>query len=336
MVHQTDQPNHPFDGESPLVSVIIPAFNAASFVEQTLASVFEQTYPAIEIIVVDDGSTDETPDILRRHEDRITLLTQENAGQAAARNRGAKIARGGLFCFLDADDVFDREKIAQQVRLLDRFAEAVAVYCDYRTIDDAGNITQDQNALHTVHPSGDVLKSFLRDNNIITPGQVLMRRSAWLKTGGYSEAPIHRGHEDGAFWPRLALEGPLVYSPETLLSYRRHNAQETQRDDYRLTMSRSRVARLEEVKEAVHARGDLDLNRFFDRQIFDAQLNAAHLSRRHGDWGKAVRYARSAINTRPVSLAAWRALLSALRPPPTSPMSIGSAESREPDRPRRL
>ena len=96
MAHQTDPAKHPFDGESALVSVIIPAFNAAAFVEQTLASMFEQTYPAIEIIVVDDGSTDETPKILRRHEDRITLLKQENAGQAAARNRGAKIARGGL------------------------------------------------------------------------------------------------------------------------------------------------------------------------------------------------------------------------------------------------
>jgi len=312
MVHQTDQANHPFDGETPLVSVIIPAFNAAAFVEQTLASVFEQTYPTIEIIVVDDGSTDQTPKILRRHEDRITLLTQENAGQAAARNRGAKIARGALLCFLDSDDVFDREKMTQQVQLLGRFDEAVAVYCDYRTIDDAGNITQEQNALHTLHPSGDVLESFLRDNNIITPGQVLMRRSAWLNAGGFSEAAVHRGHEDGAFWPRLALQGPIAYSPETLLSYRRHDAQETQRDDYSLTMSRSRVARLEEVKEAVYARGDLDLNRFLDRQIFNAHINAAHLSRGHGDWRKAANYARSAVDARPYSVSAWRALLSAL------------------------
>lgn len=310
MVHPTGQANHPFDGEPALVSIIIPAFNAAAFIEQTLASVFEQTYPAIEIIVVDDGSTDETPDILRRHEDRITLLTQENAGQAAARNRAAKIAQGSLLCFLDADDVCDREKIAQQVRLLHQFGEAVAVYCDYRTIDDAGNITQDQNALHTLHPSGDVLRSFLRDNNIITPGQVLMRQGAWSKAGGFSEAPIHRGHEDGAFWPRLALEGPIVYSPETLLSYRRHDAQETQRDDYSLTMSQSRVARLEEVRDAVYARGDLNLNRFFDRQIFNAHLNAARLSRRHGDWRKAAKYARSAVNDRPYSVSAWHVLLS--------------------------
>ena len=143
----------------------------------------------------------------------------------------------------------------------------------------------------------------------MTPGLVLMRRAAWVKAGGFSESRIHRGHEDGAFWLRLALEGPIVYSPETLLSYRRHDAQETQRRDRSLTISQSRVQRLVDIKDAIYARNDSDLKRLLDEQILSAGVYAAWLSRRRGDWRGAVKCAMSAIGVRPFSLSAWRALL---------------------------
>jgi len=111
---------------TPLVSVIIPAYNATAFLGETLDSVLAQTYPNLEIIVVDDGSTDDTPDLLGSYGDRIRVLRQANSGQATARNHGAREAHGELLAFLDSDDLWDPDKIARQVELLDRFPTALA------------------------------------------------------------------------------------------------------------------------------------------------------------------------------------------------------------------
>lgn len=295
--------------DTPLVSIVIPAFNAAEFIEETLASVFAQTYPSIEVIVVDDGSTDATAEILRDQQDRITVLTQANSGQASARNHGARVSRGSMLCFIDADDLFDPGKIKQQVAVLARFNEAVAAYCDCRVIDAAGNVVQESNALSVVRHSGDVAASFLKAHSVTTPGMVLIRRSAFSKAGGFNERKIHRGHEDGVFWLRLALEGPIVYSPETLMSYRRHAAQETQRSDFRLTLSKSRVQRLIDVKDTIDARDDADLKLLLEHETFNAGIYAAWLSRRHRDRASAITYARLATSIQPFSFSAWRALL---------------------------
>ncbi|HYE37152.1 glycosyltransferase family A protein [Methylocaldum sp.] len=104
--------------DTPLVSVVIPAYNAMAFLRQTLDSVLAQTYDNLEVIVVDDGSTDGTSDLLHGYGERITVLRQANAGQAAARNYGARVARGDMLAFLDSDDLWDAAKIARQVELL--------------------------------------------------------------------------------------------------------------------------------------------------------------------------------------------------------------------------
>jgi glycosyltransferase involved in cell wall biosynthesis len=102
----------------PTITCVIPAYNAERYIKRSLRSVIEQSLPPSEVIVIDDGSTDATPDILAGYGGRIRVLRQANAGPAAARNRGIEIAAGELICFQDADDEWHREKLAKQVGLL--------------------------------------------------------------------------------------------------------------------------------------------------------------------------------------------------------------------------
>src|ERR1051325_7839947 len=102
----------------PLVSVIVPTYNRANLLRETIESVLAQTYPNIELIVVDDGSTDETPELLKQYDDRLAYIRKQNAGGTAARNTGILAAHGEYLNFLDHDDLFLPTKIERQVKIL--------------------------------------------------------------------------------------------------------------------------------------------------------------------------------------------------------------------------
>src|SRR5215213_5558127 len=114
-------PGRPRSPAEPLVSVIVPAYNAASTLDDTLRSIRSQTHSNLDIIIVNDGSTDDTLAIAERHsgqDDRIRVVSQMNAGVAAARNLGVRLSRGELIAPIDADDLWARHKIAEQVGAL--------------------------------------------------------------------------------------------------------------------------------------------------------------------------------------------------------------------------
>ena len=127
---------------SPLVSVVVAAFNAADFIEETCRSVIQQTYSAWELIVVDDGSTDGTGDIVQslvRSDPRLRLIRQRNGGVAAARNAGIAAASGGFLCVLDADDLWDPTKIERQLRRLQEAGPGAGfAYCWWAWVDVNG------------------------------------------------------------------------------------------------------------------------------------------------------------------------------------------------------
>lgn len=304
------------DPACPLVSVVIPTYNAAEFLGETLDSVLAQTYPNLEVIVVDDGSTDATPELLRTYGERITVLRQANAGQAAARNRGARLARGEFLAFLDSDDLWDPDKIARQVYWLQRHPQACATYCDHRSIDARGRTIAASAALAYPRPSGDILRALLLGPCIITPGLVLLRREAYEASGGFDEAQFMRGHEDYALWMRLATRGAFVYTPETLVSYRRHARQATRQSLYELQMARAKVHGLMAIREAIRARGDGDLERLYAWLLADSHVIASWAARQMGDGRDARRLAARALAMQPLSVRAWRAWLSALVPRP--------------------
>ncbi|WP_018951550.1 glycosyltransferase [Thioalkalivibrio sp. AKL12] len=119
------------DVGNPLVSVIMPAYNTAAYIAESVDSVLDQDYPSVELIVVDDGSTDGTIEILREYGDRLTLLTQQNQGAAVARNAGIAKAQGDYIAFIDSDDVWLPGKLTAQVLYMEQHPEIGFVHTDF-------------------------------------------------------------------------------------------------------------------------------------------------------------------------------------------------------------
>lgn len=209
---------------SDTVSVIIPAYNAATTIDRTLDSVRAQTWRDLEIIVVDDGSSDDTAARVLRHaaeDDRVRLSVQPNGGVARARNSGIDQARGALVAPVDADDLWHPRKIELQVAALRAGGDDVGlVYCWFAVIDD------DDRIIHWgSHPrdEGDVLERMCLGNLIGNGSAPLMRRADVLACGGYD--PMLRdndaqGCEDLKLYFALAERSRFALVPQTLLGYR--------------------------------------------------------------------------------------------------------------------
>src|SRR6266508_897311 len=120
-----------------LVSVVIPNYNCGRFLEETLESVFAQAYPAVEVIVVDDGSTDDSLQVLEKYAGRVNVIRQANQGVSAARNAGIRASHGELVALLDADDLWHPDKLAKQVALFANPAVGL-VHCAVEYIDEQG------------------------------------------------------------------------------------------------------------------------------------------------------------------------------------------------------
>lgn len=201
-----------------LVSVVIPCFNAARYLPEAIESVLAQTHPGREIILVDDGSTDGTPEVARRFGDRLTYHRQENRGAAAARNRGMEMARGDLIAFLDADDVWFPRKLELQLLLLSRRPALGAVYSDCYSIDGEGRITGFYLKRRPSRRRSAAEEIFIRD---FIPNSTLVFRRAALSAVGPSD-PAVRLEEDVDFKIRLAERFPIGRVPLPLAGWRQH------------------------------------------------------------------------------------------------------------------
>lgn len=209
---------------SPLVSVVIPAFNAQSTIDETLLSVRRQTYCNLEIIVVDDGSKDETAEMVLRHareDHRVRLISQDNAGVAAARNKGWQAASSDLIAFVDADDLWARSKIEKQVPLLLAGGEGMGlVYTWWVVIDRHSRI---RYCVDGRSIAGDVLQHALLGNFIGHGSSPLIRRQALVAAGGFDLGLRHKGAhgcEDMLLYYRIALRYGFGVVPEYLTGYR--------------------------------------------------------------------------------------------------------------------
>jgi glycosyltransferase involved in cell wall biosynthesis len=192
------------------ISVVIPAYNAAHFLPRSLASVFAQTRPPDEVIVVDDGSTDSTARIAE--ELGAKVIQRPNGGIGAARNAGLRQASGEWIALLDADDSWAPEKLARQVALIQ--PGVVFVYTGVTLFDDQGP----RGAQAAVDPPA--AKRLLRTCNPILPSSVLVRRQAVLAAGGFREGA--RTCEDWGMWVRLLPFGSFAAVPEPLTNYYLH------------------------------------------------------------------------------------------------------------------
>jgi glycosyltransferase involved in cell wall biosynthesis len=211
--------------DSQLVSVVIPAYNAALTLDETLRSVRSQTHRALEIIVVDDGSTDSTRLVAEQHaarDSRVRVVTQDNAGVAAARNSGWRRARADLIAFVDADDLWAPTKIERQLRALREAGPQVGlVYCWYVRI---GGDSQFHRAFEGARHEGDVLGRLIGWNFIGNGSSALVRKQALEYAEGFDSrlrAAGAEGCEDRLFYCRVAKKYHYAVVPEHLTGYRR-------------------------------------------------------------------------------------------------------------------
>lgn len=169
----------------PRVSVVIPTYNSAAFLEEAIQSVLGQTYSDFEVVVIDDGSTDGTEYVVRSFGDRVSYLKQDNRGVSAARNHGIHKSQGNYVAFLDSDDFWLPGKLAEQIPLLDRDAELGLVYSDWRVTSEKGVL--EPSYLSNLAPaSGYVFDELVRSGFILTSGTVV-RRSCLDDVGDFDE-----------------------------------------------------------------------------------------------------------------------------------------------------
>lgn len=200
--------------QNPLVSIVTPAYNAARYIEETAASVLAQYYSNLEYIVVDDGSRDDTAARLRRLDPRIRVLTQDNAGEQRAVNRGVAEARGELLAIVNADDPLLPGLVAAAVEHLGRHPDLAGVYPDWLRIDADGRVLEVVQVAE--YDYGRMLRRHLCD---IGPGCVF-RRSAL--GGEPPRDPRYRYSGDFQQWLRLGLHHRFARLPRVLATWRAH------------------------------------------------------------------------------------------------------------------
>ncbi len=205
---------------SPLVSVVISNYNYGRFLPAALDSVLRQTYTALDVIVVDDGSTDESAEVLARYDGRVRILRQKNAGVSAARNAGILASRGEAVAFLDADDVWDHDKIAAQVERLSK-APVGLVYCGIEFIDAQGgslgvDVEGEEGRIVVPH-------ALLRAKTVRTGSSALVRRVCF-DTRGLFDVKLSTS-ADWDMWRRIACFVRRGDGAAAAAQYRVHGAQ---------------------------------------------------------------------------------------------------------------
>jgi glycosyltransferase involved in cell wall biosynthesis len=209
---------------SHLVSVVIPAFNAEGTIEDTLTSVRNQTHSNLEIIVVDDGSTDRTRSIVETHaslDPRVTVISRENAGVAAARNVGWKSAHSEFIAFIDADDLWSPRKIEKQLGVMLAGDERIGlVYTWFAIIDERNRV---RSSVPGRYIDGNVIEYAFTENFVGNASSPLIRRRALEEVGGYDSAlraAAAQGCEDMQLYYRIARRFHFGLVPEYLTGYR--------------------------------------------------------------------------------------------------------------------
>lgn len=233
----------------PLVSVIIPAYNAEQFIAKTLHSVLQQTYPNFEVVVVDDGSSDRTVEIVQsfaRKDARIMLFCQVNAGVAVARNWGIAQSNGEFVAPIDADDLWHPQNLERQVACMQASGSAVGVVYSWSVdIDEWETLI---GGIHAAAITGDVYYILLCHNFLGNASATLIRRICLEQVGGYNpqlKAQNAQGCEDWDLYLRIAQQYEFAAVPDFLVGYRKR--QESMSCDY-LKMARSHHFMLQAAK----------------------------------------------------------------------------------------
>jgi glycosyltransferase involved in cell wall biosynthesis len=287
---------------APLVDAIISCHDYGRFLAEAIESVLAQTYPNIDIVVVDDGSIDDTAAVAARYADRgVRYLYRSQGGAGRARNTGLRASAGPLIAFLDADDAWLPDRVAAGVEHLQRHPEIALVAAHAFACDEAMRPSSIVHALRGP-ASGSMLEALLVHNVVLNPSSVLIRRSALEAAGGFSEIAFG---EDWDTWIEIAKRFPIGFIDQVVALVRRHSGSITPRRGH------SRV----DVNLAIVDRHLGDVRPVWKRLLLRrraasaAYLHAGLGSAIQGDKGIARRYAVCAIALDPFTLARRKAAL---------------------------
>jgi glycosyltransferase involved in cell wall biosynthesis len=201
------------------VTAIVPVYNGAATIAEAIDSALAQSYRDLEVIVVNDGSTDATAEVLRRYDGRIKVIDRQNGGIAAARNTGVAATQGEYLAFLDCDDIWAPAMVERTVAALDERRDYVLAYTNCAVIDSDGHDLRSALVGAGVDHAP-TLEEMLSRLWPIMPSAVIMRRSTFDACGGFSEEFRSYGFEDVIFWLRVREQGAFHYLPECLVKWR--------------------------------------------------------------------------------------------------------------------
>ncbi|MBK9925980.1 MAG: glycosyltransferase [Anaerolineales bacterium] len=201
--------------QKPVVSIIIPNYNHAQYISDAINSVLNQTYPDYEVIVVDDGSKDNSREVIDAYGGKIRAIYQQNQGLSAARNTGITAAQGDYIGVLDADDMYEPEFISTLVSLLESQPDADGVYCGYRFVDHLNNPLPQVEA-REVAP--EKLYGALVDGNFLVPESIFVRKYCYEKVGLFDTSL--RALEDLDMWLRITSQFRVTHTTKILTRHR--------------------------------------------------------------------------------------------------------------------
>lgn len=296
----------------PLVSIIIPAYNAESYIDDAIRSVLDQTYPNLEIIVVDDGSSDSTQARVAAYAPRVHCVrrAQRSGTPSVPRNIGMHHSTGEYVAFLDADDMFPPGRIERQTKFLASHPDVELAFTDYRNFSESGpadrshfqrcsllrTILDDRPSL--VLTSGEATALLAKENFGIT-GSLMMRRTLLQIEAGFE--PILKASEDFHFYYRLAQHGAVGVINEVGMLRRLH--------PHSITASPLPILLLEGIRTRTLLRdteGDPAIREDFNRYIAKCHAQLARYHADHGDYLQALREEGQALSAHASVPRVWR------------------------------
>lgn len=284
---------------NPKLTVIIASYNHQEYIGKTLESIENQSFQDFEIIVVDDGSTDQTVEAAKKVSSRAQIYTQENQGVVAARNRGLSMAKGRYICFVDSDDLVLPERFARQAAALDADHELGLVFADALIVDSTGRQIGKFSDVYPVVP-GDVAKMLVIHYCFIPIITVMVRASVLNKTGPFrGPGPI----SDYIKWIEVANISKVYYDPIPLGCWRRHQRSTSKNINPERKHAQTRIELRRILRKYPELRAGVGKNivKRFSKSYF---LTAFSLAA-EGNIRRARKYYYKAVKVCPVFLPAW-------------------------------
>lgn len=281
----------------PLVSIVVPSYNHERYLGEAIDSILTQDYPRIELIVIDDGSTDDSPRILADHPGQFYRECQSNQGQVATLNRGWQMSKGNIIGYLSADDVLLPGSVKAAVSCLDAHPDAALSYCDFNLIDPDSAVIRRVYAPECSYR--DMVVKML-----CPPGPgAFFRRSAFEKAGFW-----HTGYKqllDYEYWLRLGLHGRFVRVPEVLAGYRVHPGSQTFAASTNIRPDESVMIMTEYFANPLVPQDVLQAR---DEALSNATLYSAQIHFRVGNYRQGMRTLGRAYSLHPRSVLSLRTL----------------------------